>query len=59
MIGTVTRRIGTPAARNAVSSLNRLSRNSVNAAATTGMMPLICVKMRKQLVEVVVGHVRR
>ncbi len=45
--GTVTRRIGTPAARMAVSSLNRLIRRNVNAAATTGMMPLICVKIRK------------
>ena len=46
MIGTATRSSGTPAARNAVSSLNRLSRISVKAAATTGMMPESCTKMK-------------
>ena len=46
MIGIATRSSGTPAASDAVSSLNRLSRISVNAAATTGMMPERCAKNR-------------
>ena len=36
-----------PAASIAVSSLKRLNRISVNAAATTGMIPESCTKNRK------------
>ena len=46
MIGVATRKSGTPAARMAVSSLKRLMRISVNAAATTGMIPESCRKNR-------------
>ena len=44
-IGAATRSSGTPAASTALSSLNRVMRISVNAAATTGMIPLRCTKM--------------
>jgi hypothetical protein len=44
-----TRSSGTPIASTAVSSLNRLSRISVNAAATTGMIPESWLNIRKAL----------
>ena len=44
-IGSATRRSDVPAARIAVSSLNRLRRISVNAAPTTAIMPLRWTKI--------------
>ena len=49
MIGMAMRISGVPAASSAVISLSRLSRTTVNAAATTAIMPGKCTKKKNAL----------